>query len=137
MAVFRICFISHFCVSGAPVVGRYLRRNPLARAGFLLYLVLIHLWSFVILFFHAHSFQEHGDFGAGVGVPHGPHAMMTHKQPMNVVINADISGVTPTLKNSKEQENGLNAIPETIDLGIGNSNNGNDIEKRHPNPNAE
>jgi hypothetical protein len=57
--------------------GKYLRSNPLARAGFLLYLFLIHLWTFALFIFHAHGFETvHGDFGGGVGVPHGPHALM-------------------------------------------------------------
>ena len=59
------------------VTGKYLRRNPIARAGFIFYLLLIHIWTFVLLFFHAHSFETtHADFGAGAGVPHGPHALM-------------------------------------------------------------
>jgi hypothetical protein len=83
--------------------GKYLRRNPLARAGFIFYLIMIHLWSFVILFFHAHSFQEHGDFGAGVGVPHGPHAMMMEHKLMNPTtpMNADASGVIPDSDGAK------------------------------------
>jgi hypothetical protein len=45
-----------------------------ARAGFIFYLLLMHLWTFVLLFFHAHSFEsDHADFGA---VDHGPHALM-------------------------------------------------------------
>jgi hypothetical protein len=63
--------------------GKYLRSNPLARAGFLLYLFLIHLWTFALFIFHAHGFETvHGDFGGGVGVPHGPHALM---QAQNIV----------------------------------------------------
>jgi len=65
--------------------GKYLRANPLARAGFLLYLFLIHLWTFVLLFFHAHGFETvHGDFGAGHEVPHGPHALMQAHDPAAV-----------------------------------------------------
>jgi len=58
--------------------GKYLRRNPLARAGFIFYLILIHLWTFVLLFFHAHSFNTipEGEFGGMVGNSHGPHALM-------------------------------------------------------------
>lgn len=34
----------------------------------------------MLLFFHAHSFEtEHADFGAGVRVPHSPHALMQQK----------------------------------------------------------
>eukprot|EP00980_Cylindrotheca_fusiformis_P017617 scaffold5517_cov135-Cylindrotheca_fusiformis.AAC.47 len=54
--------------------GKYLRRNPLARAGFVFYLVLMHLWTFVLLFLHAHSFEtDHADFAA---LAHGPHAVL-------------------------------------------------------------
>lgn len=79
--------------------GKYLRRNPLARAGFISYLILIHLWSFVILFFHAHSFDEHGDFGAGVGVPHGPHAMMMQQKLVKpVTVNGNAAEAIPIPK---------------------------------------
>jgi hypothetical protein len=60
--------------SFAVTTGKYLKRNPLARAGFIFYLLLIHLWTFVLLFVHAHNFEEHSDFGAAT--PHGPHALM-------------------------------------------------------------
>lgn len=56
----------------------------------------------MILFFHAHSFQEHGDFGAGVGVPLGPHALMMQHQLVNqhLLVNADASG-TSLVSNSE------------------------------------
>mmetsp|Transcript_26281 Transcript_26281/g.40314 ORF Transcript_26281/g.40314 Transcript_26281/m.40314 type:complete len:855 (-) Transcript_26281:225-2789(-) len=57
--------------------GKFLRYNPLARGAFLAYLLLLHSWTFLLLFFHAHHFENvHGDFGAGRQLPHGPHAMM-------------------------------------------------------------
>ena len=57
--------------------GKIMRKNPLARAGFIAYLLLIHIWTFILIFFHAHNFESvHGDFGAGVSVSHGPHALM-------------------------------------------------------------
>ena len=62
------------------LIGKYLRRNPLARAGFIFYLILIHLWTFVLLFFHAHSFETtipNSNFGT---VPHSPHAMLQQQQ---------------------------------------------------------
>ncbi|OEU07922.1 hypothetical protein FRACYDRAFT_250547 [Fragilariopsis cylindrus CCMP1102] len=68
--------IDSFAVS----TGKYLRRNPLARAGFIFYLILIHLWTFVLLFFHAHSFETtipNSNFGT---VPHSPHAMLQQQQ---------------------------------------------------------
>lgn len=62
--------------------GKYLRQNPLARAGFLLYLLVIHFWALALLVFHAHSYETiHGDFGAGHQLPHGPHALMHAHEP--------------------------------------------------------
>jgi hypothetical protein len=63
-------------------LGKYLKRNPLARAGFIFYLVLIHLWTFVLLFFHAHSFDTiaERDFGVGGGSSHGPQAILQQQQ---------------------------------------------------------
>ena len=55
--------------------GKFLRYNPLARGGFVLYLIMLHLWTFVVLFFHTHKFGTvEGHFGDRL--PHGPHAMM-------------------------------------------------------------
>lgn len=73
--------------SFAASTGRYLKRNPLARAGFIFYLILIHLWTFVLLFFHAHSFDTIPKSVAGVGYPHGPHSIMQHQQ---ITENADL-----------------------------------------------
>jgi hypothetical protein len=57
--------------------GKVLRYQPIARLFFILYLLMIHLWTFFLIFIHAHGFETvHGDFGAGQGVPHGPHALM-------------------------------------------------------------
>jgi chromosome segregation ATPase len=45
--------------------GGFLRHEPLARLAFLLYLILLHLWAFCLVLFHAHSFEkEHADFGS-------------------------------------------------------------------------
>jgi hypothetical protein len=78
--------------SFAVSTGKYLRRNAVARAGFIVYLLLIHIWTFVLLFFHAHSFEtEHGDFGAGIGLPHGPHALMQQQQQLTNL--ADVGSV--------------------------------------------
>jgi Golgin subfamily A member 5 len=57
--------------------GKYLRRNPLARAGFILYLVLVHLWTFLLLFFHAHNLEsKRVEFGSNFAV--GPDALVEH-----------------------------------------------------------
>jgi len=48
--------------------GIYFRYNPLARAGFVLYFILLHLWTFSLIVFHVHSTEPvHGDFGQGIG----------------------------------------------------------------------
>lgn len=93
--------VDSFAVS----TGKYLRKNPLARAGFICYLSLIHAWTFVLLFFHAHNFEvEHGDFGAGIGMPHGPHALMQQRQPVILPagVNADASVAKPDSVDSAE-----------------------------------
>lgn len=57
--------------------GKFLRFNPLARLLFIVYLMLIHLWTIILLIFHAHGFERiHGDFGSGGSLPHGPGDMM-------------------------------------------------------------
>lgn len=66
--------------------GKYLRKNPLARAGFIFYLILIHLWTFALLFFHAHSFDtERGDLRSAIGASHGPHVLMMKQNQAQVV----------------------------------------------------
>ena len=42
-----------------------------------MYLMLLHLWTFVVIFFHAHNFEEiHRDTA---DLPHGPDAMMQNQ----------------------------------------------------------
>jgi hypothetical protein len=73
------CFVSLLLT-----IGNYLRRNPLARGGFALYLLLLHFWTFVVIVFHAHSYESvHGDFG-GKHLPHGPHALMQQFDPQQL-----------------------------------------------------
>ena len=46
-------------------VGQEMRRNPTLRAGFVFYLLFLHVWALGIVAWHAHSFEvEHGDFGS-------------------------------------------------------------------------
>ena len=62
--------------------GKFLRYNPLARLLFIVYLLLLHLWTFVLLFVHTHSFGTiHGDFGSVGNLPHGPGALMQQQMP--------------------------------------------------------
>ncbi|CAB9515527.1 expressed unknown protein [Seminavis robusta] len=57
--------------------GKYLRANPFARAAFISYLVMLHLWTFVVIFFHAHNFEDmHRDT---MDMPHGPDALMRNQ----------------------------------------------------------
>ena len=42
--------------------GNIMRHEPLARLGFALYLVMVHLWCFGLVFFHAVQ-SEHADLG--------------------------------------------------------------------------
>lgn len=57
--------------------AKFMRFNPVARLLFILYLVMLHLWTFLLLMLHTHRFEDvHGDFGAGSTVAHGPHALM-------------------------------------------------------------
>jgi hypothetical protein len=44
-----------------------LHQNPFARGAFLLYIIVLHLWTFALLMYHAHSFDHH-DFGSEHGV---------------------------------------------------------------------
>ena len=44
--------------------GTVLRQEPLARMFFLFYLCILHLWTFCLVIFHAHSYEQvHGDLG--------------------------------------------------------------------------
>jgi hypothetical protein len=96
--------------------GKYLRKNPIARAGFIFYLILIHLWTFTLLFFHAHSFGvERCDFQAGVRVSHGPHAMMMEQSrgvtaKTTVRTNADASAAIPSAGNDQDGLKGDTAV---------------------------
>ena len=57
--------------------GRFLRHNALARLLFIAYLLLLHIWTFVLIFIHTNGYETiHGDFGAGIGIANGPHALM-------------------------------------------------------------
>mmetsp|Transcript_840 Transcript_840/g.1786 ORF Transcript_840/g.1786 Transcript_840/m.1786 type:complete len:785 (-) Transcript_840:73-2427(-) len=91
--------------SFAASTAKYLRRNPLARAGFIFYLILIHLWTFVLLSFHAHSFDTiTNDISAG-HFSHGPHALIQQHERMKnteLSINADASAAVPNPVGKKE-----------------------------------
>jgi hypothetical protein len=73
--------------------GKCLRYNPMARIMFIVYLLMLHLWTFLLLFVHAHTFEDvHGDFGAGGMQAHGPHALMQeHPSMAQVEVQAQAS----------------------------------------------
>jgi flagellin-like hook-associated protein FlgL len=50
--------------------GKVLRGNPFARLFFVAYLLLLHVWTFVAILFHAHGMEGiHGDFGGSAQHP--------------------------------------------------------------------
>jgi hypothetical protein len=65
----------------------------MARILFIVYLLMLHLWTFLLLFVHAHTFEDvHGDFGAGGMQAHGPHALMQeHPSMAQVEVQAQAS----------------------------------------------
>jgi hypothetical protein len=45
--------------------GSFMKNEPVARLGLILYLCILHMWSFCLVIFHASSYEEvHGDFGS-------------------------------------------------------------------------
>jgi len=57
--------------------GKYLRGNPVARAAFIFYLLVLHLYTFAIILFHAHNFEN--IHRSPAEMPHGPNAMMQNQ----------------------------------------------------------
>ena len=56
------CFIScdfriSFSLSPLPTPIRFLRSQPLVRLGFVLYLLVLHLWVLVVLGWHTHNLE--------------------------------------------------------------------------------
>jgi hypothetical protein len=82
------------CYLNACSSAKYIRQNPLARAGFIAYFLLIHFWTFVVLFLHAHSFDP-GRASEWGTVPHGPHAMVQQHQDQ-------IQGMDPAIAAAKQ-----------------------------------
>ena len=48
--------------------GSFMRHEPLARIGFMFYLMTLHLWTFALVVFHTTE-TPHGDFGSMNGNP--------------------------------------------------------------------
>lgn len=63
--------------------GSFMKREPLARLGLVLYLSILHLWSFCLVVFHASTYEDvHGDFGSMTDPGgHGPQSVMRVYQP--------------------------------------------------------
>ena len=107
--------------------GKFLRHNPLARWGFILYLVVLHMWTFAVLFFHTHRFETvHGDFGAGHQLAAGPHSLMQHQQQLikemssesnQAVVDTPGDPVSP--ENGKEKKIGDTGERRDIDNNEG------------------
>lgn len=72
----------------AVATGKYLRRKPLARAGFILYLLMVHMWTFLLLFFHAHNIEtSRAEYGSNIAV--GPDSLLEkHKDIAHEVVEA-------------------------------------------------
>jgi chromosome segregation ATPase len=61
--------------------GSLMKNEPLLRLGFVLYLCVLHLWSFCLVVFHASSYEDvHGDFGS-MSDPESTSSLMRNNQP--------------------------------------------------------
>mmetsp|Transcript_10836 Transcript_10836/g.15966 ORF Transcript_10836/g.15966 Transcript_10836/m.15966 type:complete len:743 (+) Transcript_10836:149-2377(+) len=63
--------------------GSFMKHEPLARLGLVLYLCILHLWSFCLVLFHTSSYEDvHGDFGS-MSDPdgHGPQNLLNSLKP--------------------------------------------------------
>lgn len=59
-----------FLDSFLAVTSKILRSNPYARLGFVLYLAILHLWTFALLVFHAHASTS------AIDPSHGPQSLL-------------------------------------------------------------
>ena len=50
-------------------LGSHFQHYPMSRLAFMMYLLVLHIWTFFLLVYHAHA-------QGGVGGEHGPEAMM-------------------------------------------------------------
>jgi len=88
----------------SPVAGKYLRANPMARAAFIMYILMLHLWTFVVIFFHAHNFEDmHRDMA---DIPHGPDAIAQAQlgaggQAVKAAVNAAKAAAAAATKAAK------------------------------------
>jgi hypothetical protein len=68
---------------------------------------MLHLWTFGLLFFHAHVFEPiHADFGAGTSLARGPHALMSqhHLNLRNFPASVEKSSTLPLLQELNETQ---------------------------------
>lgn len=54
-------------------IGKFLRKNPFARLFFICYLVIMHLWIFILLMYHVHSVSS--DIQTTEVQAHSPHVI--------------------------------------------------------------
>jgi hypothetical protein len=50
-------------------LGSHFRHYPVSRLAFMMYLLILHMWAFFLLVYHAHA--------QGTGGVHGPEAIMS------------------------------------------------------------
>lgn len=67
-------------------LGRLLRLNPFMRLFFVIYLLMVHVWAFVILFYHAHYLDS-----VPRGQSHGPHTMMLQQAIIKPLMNSSVA----------------------------------------------
>ena len=78
-------------------LGSHFRQNPLARLAFMLYLLMLHMWAFFLLVYHAHA-QGTG----GGGIVQGPESMFRsyrhmEQAAMAIAANATLFAVNGTM----------------------------------------
>ena len=80
--------------------------------------MLIHLWTFVLLFFHAHSFDIIPNGSSAGHYSHGPHAMMQQNEMnknIDLIMNADTSAAVPRSIGKKQISSDEKHIKTKID----------------------
>ena len=63
-------------------LGSHFRNYPVSRLAFMMYLLILHMWAFFLLVYHAHA--------QGTAGVHGPEAMMSsyhYEQALQKVAN--------------------------------------------------
>lgn len=83
-----------------------------------MYLLLLHLWTFGLFFFQAHVFEPiHGDFGAGTGFAHGPHAMMLQHNLNIPKVPPDTAAVKQAASDGTKPQGSINPVVAVVKGG--------------------